>query len=58
MDGCLVAVVIAFAEFLFAEHLGDRLVLRGDAGLCVDGEEDEVRVCDGFGDLVLDIARE
>ena len=58
MDGRLVAVVIALAEFLLAEHLCDRLVLGGDAGLRVDGEEDEVCVGDGFSDLVLDIARE
>lgn len=56
--GVFVAFFVTAAELLFAEHLGDGLVLGGDAGLAIDGEEDDVCGGDGLGDLVLDVVGE
>ncbi len=49
---------VAATEFLLAEHLGDGLVLGGDAGLAVYCEEDDVGGGDGLGDLMLDVIGE
>ncbi len=49
------ALAVGPAQALLAEHARDLLVLRGDAVLAVDREEDEVGAADGLGDLPLDV---
>ncbi len=53
--GVFDAVFVSATEFLFAEHLSNRLVLCRDPGLAVHGKEDDVCSRHGLCDLVLDV---